>query len=140
MPTYSPGRRRVIAALALTSISEAQPLVILEAGAAGVPTVATDVGACREMIEGPQSEVPPLGPGGAIVGLLIPSGASVPPRSQGFPLLVLVAAAVLPDIDFLWERHNMETHNLKAAVLTDLTTLTWSRDRDFQLAWSMTLT
>lgn len=38
--------------IALTSISEAQPLVILEAGAAGIPTVATDVGACREMIEG----------------------------------------------------------------------------------------
>ena len=36
----------------LTSLSEAQPLVILEAGAAGVPVVATDVGACGEMILG----------------------------------------------------------------------------------------
>ena len=36
----------------LTSFSEGQPLVILEAYAWGVPVVATDVGACREMIEG----------------------------------------------------------------------------------------
>jgi polysaccharide biosynthesis protein PelF len=39
--------------IALTSISEAQPLAILEAGAAGVPAVATDVGSCREILEGP---------------------------------------------------------------------------------------
>ena len=38
--------------VALTSLSEAQPLVLLEAGAAGIPTVSTDVGSCREMIEG----------------------------------------------------------------------------------------
>lgn len=50
----------------LTSVSEAQPLVVLEAGAAGVPTVATDVGACREMILGHDDEDPHLGPGGAI--------------------------------------------------------------------------
>ncbi len=36
----------------LTSFSEGQPLVILEAYAAGLPVIATDVGACREMIEG----------------------------------------------------------------------------------------
>ena len=36
----------------LTSFSEGQPLVILEAYACGVPVLATDVGACREMIEG----------------------------------------------------------------------------------------
>jgi glycosyltransferase involved in cell wall biosynthesis len=36
----------------LTSFSEGQPLVILEAYAAGLPVVATDVGACREMVEG----------------------------------------------------------------------------------------
>jgi glycosyltransferase involved in cell wall biosynthesis len=51
---------------ALTSISEAQPLVILECGAAGIPTVATDVGACREMIEGRADESPRLGPGGRV--------------------------------------------------------------------------
>lgn len=62
--------------IALTSISEAQPLVILEAGAAGVPTVATDVGACREMIEGRPDEVPALGPAGEIVPLSSPTAAA----------------------------------------------------------------
>jgi polysaccharide biosynthesis protein PelF len=65
-----------IDAIVLTSISEAQPLVILEAGAAGVPTVATDVGACREMIEGMESEEPPLGPAGAIVPLSNPTATA----------------------------------------------------------------
>ena len=51
----------------LTSISEAQPLVVLEAGAAGVPVVATDVGSCREIIEGQVGEDPHFGVGGAIV-------------------------------------------------------------------------
>lgn len=59
-------------AIVLTSISEAQPLVILEAGAAGVPTVATDVGACREMILGHPAEEPALGPGGAITAVSNP--------------------------------------------------------------------
>ena len=36
----------------LTSLSEAQPYAILEANACGTPVVATDVGACREMVEG----------------------------------------------------------------------------------------
>jgi polysaccharide biosynthesis protein PelF len=38
--------------LVLTSRSEAQPLVALEAMAAGVPVVATDVGGCRELLAG----------------------------------------------------------------------------------------
>jgi glycosyltransferase involved in cell wall biosynthesis len=58
--------------MALTSISEAQPLVILEAGAAGIPSVATNVGACREMIFGRQSEDPPLGPAGGVTSLSNP--------------------------------------------------------------------
>ncbi|MCW3038429.1 MAG: hypothetical protein JWM31_334 [Solirubrobacterales bacterium] len=36
--------------LVLTSLSEAQPLVALEAMAAGIPVVATDVGGCREAV------------------------------------------------------------------------------------------
>ena len=36
----------------LTSISEAQPLVVLEAMAAGLPVVCSDVGACRELVIG----------------------------------------------------------------------------------------
>jgi polysaccharide biosynthesis protein PelF len=38
--------------LVVSSISEALPLVILEAFAAGVPVVSTDVGACRALVEG----------------------------------------------------------------------------------------
>ena len=53
--------------LVLTSISEAQPLVLLEAGAARIACVATDVGSCREIIEGMPDESPKLGTGGRIV-------------------------------------------------------------------------
>jgi polysaccharide biosynthesis protein PelF len=61
-----------IDAIALTSVSEAQPLVILEAGASGVPTVATDVGSCSELLLGRPDEDPPLGAGGAITTLASP--------------------------------------------------------------------
>lgn len=56
----------------LTSVSEAQPLVVLEAGAAGIPCVATDVGSCREIIEGRKDEDPALGAGGIVTGLVAP--------------------------------------------------------------------
>jgi glycosyltransferase involved in cell wall biosynthesis len=60
--------------IVLSSLSEGQPLVILEAGAAGIPCVATNVGACREMIEGRAEEF--LGDkkrdGGVIVPLANP--------------------------------------------------------------------
>jgi polysaccharide biosynthesis protein PelF len=56
----------------LTSVSESQPLVILEGGAAGVPSVATKVGSCPELIEGRQDENPPLGRGGIVVPLSNP--------------------------------------------------------------------
>ena len=59
--------------MVLTSISEAQPLVILEGGAAGIPTVSTDVGACRDMLLGMPQEDPPLGRGGAITPLANPT-------------------------------------------------------------------
>jgi membrane-bound metal-dependent hydrolase YbcI (DUF457 family) len=44
------------------------------------------------------------------------------------------AAAVLPDLDFLWGRHNMETHSVGAAVLAGLAVLAWTRGRDRRLA------
>lgn len=58
--------------MVLTSISEALPLVILEAGAAGVPCVATDVGACREILEGRINEKNAIGRG----GMVAPVGAN----------------------------------------------------------------
>lgn len=55
--------------LVLTSISEAQPLVILEANCMGIPVVATDVGACKEMLYGRTPEDQALGKSGLITGL-----------------------------------------------------------------------
>jgi glycosyltransferase involved in cell wall biosynthesis len=62
--------------IALTSISESQPLVILEAGSLGIPCVATDVGSCRELLEGRGDEDPPLGAGGIIVPLVDPTATA----------------------------------------------------------------
>lgn len=58
-------------ALALTSRSEAQPLTILEAMSVGLPVVVTDVGACREMVEG----------GGQTDRALGTAGLVTPPQS-----------------------------------------------------------
>jgi polysaccharide biosynthesis protein PelF len=57
----------------LTSFSEGQPLVILEAYAAGLPAIATDVGACREMIEGRSAPDRLLGPSGLVTRVGTPS-------------------------------------------------------------------
>jgi glycosyltransferase involved in cell wall biosynthesis len=55
----------------LTSISEAQPLFVLEAFAAGVPVVATDVGCCRQLVEGRGGDDPP-GSAGAVTAIASP--------------------------------------------------------------------
>ncbi|HXU04844.1 MAG TPA: GT4 family glycosyltransferase PelF [Polyangia bacterium] len=56
----------------LTSFSEGQPLVILEAYAWGLPVVATDVGACREMIEGRGDDDRRIGPSGIVTRVAAP--------------------------------------------------------------------
>ncbi len=56
----------------LSSISEALPLVILEGYAAGVPTVSTDVGSCRQLIEGLDGDDRDLGVSGAVVNIADP--------------------------------------------------------------------
>ena len=58
--------------LVLTSISEAQPLVILEGHCAGVPVVATDVGACQELLYGRTPEDRALGPSGIVTAVASP--------------------------------------------------------------------
>lgn len=59
--------------MVLTSISEGLPLVSLEAMAAGLPQVSTDVGACRELIFGRTPEDKALGRAGRLTKILSPA-------------------------------------------------------------------
>lgn len=61
-----------IGLLLMTSLSESLPLVALEAFAAGVPVVATDVGACAELIRGRDVEDRKRGMAGRIVSIANP--------------------------------------------------------------------
>ena len=74
--------------------------------------------------------------GGLIVGLVGGRDSEVGNRRT---LVWCAAAAVLPDLDFLWGRHNMETHSLGAAVLAGLAVLAWTRGRSGRLAILVTL-
>ena len=64
------------AVLVLSSISEALPLTLLEGFAAGVPAVATDVGSCRQLIQGRAEDADDtgLGAAGRIVDIGDPAG------------------------------------------------------------------
>lgn len=73
--------------------------------------------------------------GGAIVGLVCEArragggrGLTAARAALASPLVVAGAVAgVLPDIDFVWGRHNMETHSLGAAVLAAVVAWSWQR-------------
>jgi glycosyltransferase involved in cell wall biosynthesis len=56
----------------LTSISEALPLFVLEAFAAGVPVVTTDVGCCRELVEGRPGDGDREGAAGTVTAIASP--------------------------------------------------------------------
>jgi membrane-bound metal-dependent hydrolase YbcI (DUF457 family) len=43
-------------------------------------------------------------------------------------VLLCAVAGVAPDLDFLWGRHNQETHSLGAAVIAGLAVLAWKRN------------
>ncbi len=58
--------------MVLTSVSEGLPFVILEGYAAEIPCVATDVGACRELIFGNSPEDFKLGAGGRLTKVASP--------------------------------------------------------------------
>lgn len=47
--------------------------------------------------------------------------------------------ACLPDFDFLWGRHNMETHSLGAAIVAGLVAAALTRGRDLRLALAVAL-
>ena len=53
----------------LTSISEGQPLTVLEAMCAGVPNISTDVGSCSELLLGREGDDRSLGESGIITNL-----------------------------------------------------------------------
>ncbi len=61
-----------VGVVVLSSISEALPLVILEGYAAGIPCVSTDVGSCRQLIEGGVEADRALGSAGAVVRIADP--------------------------------------------------------------------
>jgi glycosyltransferase involved in cell wall biosynthesis len=62
--------------MVLTSISEAQPLVLLEGFASGLPAIATDVGSCREIIAGASAEDRALGSAGEVVSIANPDATA----------------------------------------------------------------
>jgi len=84
--------------------------------------------------------------GGIIAGLLIhpPDAAAAGRRAAPASLAerfrpwrttaLLGLVACLPDLDFLWGRHNYETHSLGAAVAAGLVVMAWTRGRDWRLA------
>ena len=76
--------RSSAAVSASRSASSATSRSVGPVGAAGVPCVATDVGACRELIEGRSDEAPPLGPGGVVTPLSDPHAVA-----QGLAALLL---------------------------------------------------
>lgn len=57
----------------LTSVSEGQPLTVLEGFAAGVPALTTDVGSCRELVFGNGPADRELGAAGAVVPIRDPA-------------------------------------------------------------------
>ncbi|MEO2267395.1 GT4 family glycosyltransferase PelF [Pseudoalteromonas pernae] len=65
-----------LGACVLTSISEAQPLVLLEAMAAGIPCIASEVGSCREILEGMNDQDKELGPCGYVTNIADPNQTS----------------------------------------------------------------
>ncbi|MCL2723543.1 MAG: GT4 family glycosyltransferase PelF [Polyangiaceae bacterium] len=62
--------------MVLTSISEAQPLSLLEGFSAGVPCVSSDVGCCRELVYGATPEDQALGAAGRIVPIANPEATA----------------------------------------------------------------
>jgi membrane-bound metal-dependent hydrolase YbcI (DUF457 family) len=83
--------------------------------------------------------------GGVICALAL--GGDGPRRPVVGPVRRVVAqpvvwigavAAMLPDVDFLWGRHGMETHSLGAAVGAGLVALAVTRGRGWRVATIVT--
>jgi inner membrane protein len=80
--------------------------------------------------------------GGLVVGLL--TGRSETPgqltrRGRNENLAICAAVACLPDLDFFWGRHNMETHSLGFAILVGLVVLAWRRSGWLAMACTLSV-
>src|SRR5262245_4093539 len=66
--------------------------------------------------------------GGLIVGLAAGEGKTSERRESFVRNLgICSVVACLPDLDFLWGRHNMETHSLGFALIVGLAMFLWRR-------------
>lgn len=54
-------------------------------------------------------------------------------------LAICAVAACLPDLDFFWGRHNMETHSLGFAIFVGLAVLAWQRSGRLALACTLSV-
>ncbi len=93
----------------LTSFSEGQPLVMLEAYAAGLPVIASDVGACREMIEGREAADRDLGPSGIVTRVANPpdTAAAMVRLAQDLDLRRRLGLAGRRRVSSFYRRHDM---------------------------------
>jgi hypothetical protein len=55
-------------------------------------------------------------------------------------LVLCAVAGVAPDLDFLWGRHNMETHSLGAAILAGAVVWAWKKNARLALAVTLAWT
>jgi membrane-bound metal-dependent hydrolase YbcI (DUF457 family) len=51
-----------------------------------------------------------------------------------------MAAAIAPDVDFLWGRHSQETHSFAAAILAGLAVFAWKRQPRLAVAVALAWT
>jgi glycosyltransferase involved in cell wall biosynthesis len=93
----------------LTSFSEGQPLVILEAYARGIPVIATDVGACREMVEGRSDDDRGIGPSGFVTRVAAPkeTAAAMVRLARDPHLRRAMGAAGLQRVTAFYQRKDM---------------------------------
>jgi glycosyltransferase involved in cell wall biosynthesis len=96
--------------MVLPSISEGLPFVALEAFSADIPLVATDVGACRELVEGRQHRHADSGP----AGIIVPVGE---PVALGQAIARLLGDRALQDKLGATGRRRVETVYAEADVI-----------------------
>jgi membrane-bound metal-dependent hydrolase YbcI (DUF457 family) len=70
--------------------------------------------------------------GGAIVALAVDRDTN---RTQA--LTFCMVAACLPDVDFLWGRHNMETHSVGFALIVGVMVFIWRQSTRLSIACAL---